>query len=490
MVACSPRTRVLASLLLLVVCFFPLLWIAQYNFPTGDDYLTFFQARTLGPLRATRWWYFNWTGRYTAFFLQSLYPEYDAWLAAYRRIPVALLVFGFASLWYFLRAFLGREIPRADSFTLAAAMYVFLIGLTPDIATAFYWLISSLLFMGAFFVTLLILGLYIDLETAARRSTRVVLSTVVIMLIVFLCGLNEVSLLLFLAIFALINCHQLVHSRKFSARGVTFLAFGIVFGLVALWAPGNAVRAGQLRIKTQMLGTLPDGLTTTLGLLLKLLVTTPLLLASGLYYAFLQANRDRLAGLRSLLSGVRWYWVLVFIVCIVTVVNVVVFGKIGVGGVPQRVQNLYVFSMVLGWFFFVTVLFINVSAAYGEVRTSKWLLAAFTAAVGVFLVTGFAVQVGVGNADPSGNRLRDAVSRIHTNSVYANAYLDLLSGRASRYDAQNGETARRVKAADGECVEIPPPAAMPTTIALDWVKYPWRWCAREYLREQYGSASP
>ncbi len=63
------------SFFLIVFFFFPLFWISQYNHPSGDDYHTFLQAQKMGTLEATRWWYFNWAGRYTSFFLQSLFPN-------------------------------------------------------------------------------------------------------------------------------------------------------------------------------------------------------------------------------------------------------------------------------------------------------------------------------------------------------------------------------------------------------------------------------
>lgn len=60
------------SFVVLALLFFPLLWISRYDYPSGDDYRALLRARELGTLGAARWWYFNWTGRYTSFFVQSL----------------------------------------------------------------------------------------------------------------------------------------------------------------------------------------------------------------------------------------------------------------------------------------------------------------------------------------------------------------------------------------------------------------------------------
>src|SRR5881275_2025197 len=101
--------RFLIALLLLLLLFFPLLWISQYNYPSGDDYYIAFLAKKLGALGATKWWYLNWSGRYSFLFLQSLISTSDNWLTLYKVFPVALLLAGFGCLNYFVRAFFGRE---------------------------------------------------------------------------------------------------------------------------------------------------------------------------------------------------------------------------------------------------------------------------------------------------------------------------------------------------------------------------------------------
>src|SRR5437870_3797124 len=87
--------------------FLPLLWISQYDYPSGDDYYIAALAKEVGALKATKWWYFNGSGRYSYSFLQSLISSYDSWLTIYKIFPVALLLAGFGSVYYFVRAFLG-----------------------------------------------------------------------------------------------------------------------------------------------------------------------------------------------------------------------------------------------------------------------------------------------------------------------------------------------------------------------------------------------
>src|SRR3954462_9676302 len=97
--------RFLVTLALLLLLFFPLLWISQHDYPSGDDFQIALIAKRLGALGAAKWWYLNWSGRYSYLFLQSLISEPQGWLTLYRLFPAALLLAGFGALYYFVRAF-------------------------------------------------------------------------------------------------------------------------------------------------------------------------------------------------------------------------------------------------------------------------------------------------------------------------------------------------------------------------------------------------
>ena len=99
----------------------------------------------------------------------------------------------------------------------------------------------------------------------------------------------------------------------------------------------------------------------------------------------------------------------------------------------------------------------------------------------VFLATGFDLTLSRGDAI-SMNPIRRIASTIETGSVYANAYLDIASGRGAGYAEQNVETTRRFRTANGQCVEFPPLTSPPGTIFVPFVKYPWTWCPREFVR--------
>ena len=483
------RKHHIASLVPLIVLFFPLLWLSQYNYPAGDDYLVFTEVHSLGTWEATKWWYFNWSGRYANFFLQSLFPDYDVWLTAYTVIPIALFLIGFGCLFALIRAFFGVAFAKSETFTISACLYIFLVALTPDIATGFYWLPSNILYVGAVFTTQLTLATYIRLEAATSPSHRVMLCALTVLLIALLAGLNEISTILFIGTLAVVSAVRLITFKKVPGYALLLLACSIPFALLSYLSPGNAIRAKSMAGDAHLIASLANAMGSTLYLFVALLSTTPLVLASALYLVFLDANRQRLRHLFSSLAAVRWYWVLVFLLCAFTFTSSVLFAAVGVRNLAERVQNVYVYSFVIGWFFAVTVLFVNLSAAGFRFAVPNWVTALLAVVVGAFVLTGFELRLTHGNSIPAANLMQKIFAVVDTKSVYVNAYLDILSGRAAMYARQNEQATNRFRAANGECVEFPPVPHAPETIFVSFVKYPNRWCAKEFV-PSYGTHPP
>ena len=481
------RKPEVVSLVLLACFFFPLLWLSQYNYPSGDDYFQFFQAHTLGTLGATRWWYRHWTGRYTSFFLQSLFPGYDAWLAAYKITPVALFLTGFACSFAFMRAFFGPSFSTRVIFTLTSCTYIFLVGLTPDIAEGFYWLAANMQYMGAVFVTLLLLALYIKLGRTTEPLARGLVLGSILILIAFLAGLNEISLLLFASTLAAIGYFSFRKSGRIPTQALMCLAVAFLFGLLAFLAPGNLFRVGQVAKADHSVHAYVNALLVAPSILLELVSSTPLLPASVLYLAFLEANRDRVGHLASMLSGVRSHWILLLLMGTLTVITVITHAATGAPTLSARVENVYVYSIVLTWVAILTALFVNLMSTSVRFSLERWATGVLTVAVALGVVTGSDLRMSRSTGISSSSRIE--LASIQAKGVYASAYLDLLSERAARYSRQAREATARFRAANGECVDFPALASdVPRTLFIR-VKYPWTFCPKRILERWMSAAS-
>lgn len=459
---------------LLAFCFLPLLLISRYDYPSGDDYRTFVRARQLGATGAAAAWYTNWSGRYSSFLIQSFIAARDSWLAVYRVVPVVLIIAGFACLYYFLRTLFGAGLSRRASFTLAAVVYTLLVAVAPDAATGFYWLSTNVQYAGAFFASLLIIALFIKLGRAAKSSTKAIISIALFVLIGFVAGLNELSIIFLASVFASIIIFNFVRFKKLHATSLALFLVCVAFAAATFFAPGNFIRIRETKTEFHLTEIVPGSIGLTIYLLVELLSTTPLLPASVLYLFFLHANRERLAAPLSFLAGVRWWWVLAAIMFAVTLANAALFAAVGVGtnSLPFRVKNVYVYSIALGWLLLLTVLFVDLSRRKVEFSLPKWATLALASFVALYVLTGFELKLG-GASIPGATTLQQAFSAVSTRSVYTNAYLDLLTGRARRYREQSEERARLLRDAAGDTVDFPLYSYAPKTIFIQDANHPY-----------------
>lgn len=465
--------RCLITLFLLLLFFFPLLWISQYNYPSGDDYFVTIQAKKLGAIEATKWWYVNRSGRYSYLFLQSLISSSDSWLTLYKVLPVILLLAGFGCLYYFVSAFFGPGFSKTTVFTVSAALYTLLISLTADISTGFYWLTTSIQYSSAVFTSLLIFALYINFSQTKKTITKTVYGILITILIFVLAGLNEVSALFLVGTFGFINFLHLVKFKRPDNWSLVFLALSIMFCLISFLAPGTNARIGQVGAGFHPLNVFVGATGMTFYLLTEFLVSAPTLLASISYLAFLNANRDKLDRLSSLLQGVRWHWILLFMLLVITAVNFAIFTAVGVNSLPNRLKNVYVYSIFFGWLVLLTALFFDLSSKKINLSVPNWINGVLAVFIFSFLLTGYRLELSHKNIIPSSSGSQRFFSLISTRSVYANAYLDILSGRAERFSRQNEERTQQIINAQGDSVEFPLYSNVPETIFIQDVNHPF-----------------
>ena len=126
----------------------------------------------------------------------------------------------------------------------------------------------------------------------------------------------------------------------------------------------------------------------------------------------------------------------------ITAINFVIFTAVGVNSLTDRLKNIYVYSIFFGWLLLLTALFFDLSRKKVNLAVPNWMMKVLVAGIVGFLLTGYKLELGGLNIIPSSSRSQRFFSQINTKSVYANAYLDILSGRAERFSRQNEDDAQ------------------------------------------------
>src|SRR6185436_14391274 len=207
--------------------------------------------------------------------------------------------------------------------------------------------------------------------------------------------------------------------------------------LLSFYAPGNGARLSEVYAEFGFIKIVAGALSLTMYLLFEFLLAKPILPATVLYFIFLNANRDRLDQVRSLFSHMRWHWVALLILAGITGVNLGIFMAIGPNSLVDRLKNVYIYSLFFGWLVLMTAVFFQFIDRRRELRLPKWVVWGISIFLLGFLVFGSKFEIAGGNAIPSANSLQKVASSIQTTSVYTNALLDILSGRAAHFAEQN-----------------------------------------------------
>lgn len=251
------RERTLCAILMVgfLLVLLPMLLIAQYNVPCGDDFwyglLTHQAWEREGSLLAVLSAageqvlssYQVWQGTFSAIFLMALQPAIfgEQYYAIGPFIMLAMFISGTVFFcWAFFRKLFGASRPQ---FLIVSIVWMGVgTQMLPSALEAFYWFNGAVFYtffyaMGLFFYGLLIL--YLKASAPRRQGVFLALLSVIAVLIG---GSNFVtSLLTLLILFCLLVYLLAAKNQKWK---MLLIPFGLLLAafLINVVAPGNAIR--------------------------------------------------------------------------------------------------------------------------------------------------------------------------------------------------------------------------------------------------------
>lgn len=262
------RAAALISIVLLLLCFIPVMYLGRYNHPTGDDYFygaethlvweeTGSLARTISAAaQGVAEQYQLWQGTYSALFLMYLPPNLfgDEY---YSMITAVILLLLAGSIFYFWKPVLcdGLRTSKQVWIGSSAVLSMLCLEAVPSQGESFFWYNGSMYYTGFWAGTLFFWGILLRYVKEQKKYRLVLLA----LLAVFLAGGNYVSLLPCLLLSGTLSvgfsylrfhaekgrkqlesCKSINQKTVVSLWGITFL---MLAGLaVSAAAPGNRVR--------------------------------------------------------------------------------------------------------------------------------------------------------------------------------------------------------------------------------------------------------
>lgn len=234
----SFKAIALLALFLLFLTLLPFAVLSFYNQPVADDFTFAHEAVKKGFLQSQRWWYFNWTGRYTATFLITAGPLYSRWPLGNAFIPLFFLLGFCYSLWYFTRSF--GVIGSTGAIIAFALFFTVYVSNLHTVCQAFYWMPSLHTYITGAALFFLFWGRFFRLYR--RRSVGFSAYLVLGLLIAVMMGTGEMLIFYqtYIAFGVLLYCYRVYKAGQ--ALALYSCLLSACFGLLSLLAPGNFVR--------------------------------------------------------------------------------------------------------------------------------------------------------------------------------------------------------------------------------------------------------
>jgi hypothetical protein len=216
--------------------------LTKYNFPSADDFCNTNLSKKNGIIEMTKWWYFNWSGRYFSNFLASANPLILGNLILYNIVPIALVFVTIILIYYFFNLILVNN--KIDKLLLTSITYILILFNKPTISEGYFWYTSSITYEFANLM-LIFLAIVIIKYNELKDVKYFFIAIITIFIIV---GSNETSMLLidfFLIIYS-INNFKLKSSKNI------LIICSLIFSLFVILAPGNEIRSSYFELKNDL----------------------------------------------------------------------------------------------------------------------------------------------------------------------------------------------------------------------------------------------
>ena len=280
--------------LAVILLFIALGWYAA---PSADDF-----CMAAGVQEDGLWWhllnhYMTWSGRYSGNAFYAIYPLLSGGLLdGYKFLALLLLLSLFTAEAFFLARLLQRsmnDFPVIVVALLFTAVYV--LGLRSP-ASSLYWMASSLSYLSANILLLVLGGLMIWLTDRQAGGGKTGLLLLITSVVVFLAvGANETGMLLVAGTVTLVMLAKLWGGWHIARPWLLLFVVAAVCSAVVYFSPGNAVRnttfPDQHNLLFAIKGSLGMGAWTLLGW-----IFNPLFIATTLLTPVLTRLLHRHAG--------------------------------------------------------------------------------------------------------------------------------------------------------------------------------------------------
>ncbi|WP_010521951.1 DUF6056 family protein [Aquimarina agarivorans] len=218
----------------------PFVIVSMYNYPYADDYCFSNNVNIQGFWGAQKYYFFNWTGRYTATAILSNDIVNEKYHIYYKIFPIILLML--LVLAFFMLA--NQFFVKKNSYTkikLSLTLTLLYLSTMPLVSEGFYWWSGAITYQLANILTVILIALV--LKSLVKNSyTNTLFASLTIFLLM---GLNETSLIAVNLFFIFIFSYRYFKLKKINYHFVFIQSVILICSGISIFAPGNYLRLSK-----------------------------------------------------------------------------------------------------------------------------------------------------------------------------------------------------------------------------------------------------
>ncbi|HEX8461235.1 MAG TPA: DUF6056 family protein [Segetibacter sp.] len=219
---------------------FPYLLFSFWNMPSADDYMILDKKPIYGFWQLQSWVYHNWTGRYVATFVSSIFSYSGFLYLHYYLHALLLLAFTFFAWLFCLRQinkyFLSNYLSLSTVVLVSLFLLVLELIIIPETVTAFYWFSSAITYQLPLLLMVILIGLIIQLMLGKDKKITFFIPASI--LIICINGFNESITLFILVTSTILLGYYFITYKKIPKFILALYVISLISSAFLLLAPG------------------------------------------------------------------------------------------------------------------------------------------------------------------------------------------------------------------------------------------------------------
>jgi|GEM_PF-6460154 len=438
------------SVFILFIVLAPFVTLCFFAHPSFiDDYCFVEKFESLGLANAFFDWYNNWTGRYSLCFLMSLNHFFIGSLFLYRAIIVGMIAL--VPLLAFLSFKLFFKKQSSGFYISFTALFSFLYFYQlPSINEGLYWMTGAVAYQLPTLCLLVILILLFNI--CNNRGNKVINSMLSSLLVVILIGTNEISMATITLFLLLIIAYRLKFRIKNNKELFIIFMISVIASFFVIQAPGNNVRGELFPLANDWSQAIQM---TILGFGYYIFQWVGISCLVAMVSLYILDKTKMLFSYHSLSIPFAWSSG-IFLVVLLGGFFVPAWST---GQMPNpRAINVLFAIFVIGFFYHIFFFYQQFMARGAFEGISK--IAVLLTACSIFFIT-------LSSAKGVNNNIKTA-------------YIDILSGKAYRFDCSMVNLYK-----SKEWIETFHKNALPISLSCETTESTYKGCPEKYIKEHY-----